>query len=595
MLFRSGVDGQLSTREIYSYISGPTKVVTSVVSGGYIRIAGTSTNGSSVRHNWDDSTILAILDLTEHNEIYNLSCGNNTNLYALEISHDNAFDTLSASSCNINNSYYIDEILSRLDLSGVNGSVVLLGGGTNIAPSSSGLVSKASLESSGWAVTVNNVISGDAVTGIYPPYETYSNTTHTGLSFQILAVGAWTITSIPSWLSLSVTSGSGNTVVTYSISANGGVSRTNDIVVTSNTNPSSSLFFRLTQSIIPNGDVISLSPTSTSETSAPHTNLTFNVGATGDWSVTTNSSWVTLSTTSGSGNGTVTFGTTINKDAERYGTITVTSDVGGDSMVFNITQLELVANSNISISKTSYAAISGGQTISLNLTSNSEWDSTSSSWLNPSPSYGDGSRSVSIYIDNNPYDQVRLGSIMFRTLDDEASAIIDVSQSACLSPDTPITMGDGSFKPLSDIVLGDIVRSFTVAGLKDDESNVHTWNASTMSGEPTTSEVIKLVNGSYKEYYIINGIMKITFEHHVLIFRDRIYKFIPIRYVNIGDCLWSDELGNIEIETKEYIQEEHPFITMDVEVTDVYFAHGMLVHNPAQKIETEGPPVGGPE
>lgn len=262
--------------------------------------------------------------------------------------------------------------------------------------------------------------------------------------------------------------------------------------------------------------------------------------------------------------------------------------LGKGTAPYSISELRgLPLVSTISINDKSSLVASTFSVISnLTISSNIGWTTTSTSWLSPSPSNGtSGVTSVTISVSDNTGSN-RSGSVIFNTLDETAYDSHFVTQDACLSPDTPITMGDGSLKILGDIVLGDIVKSFKLEGLKDDESNVYTWNTNEINGELATAKVVKLINGSYKEYYIINNIMKVTFEHHILILRDNMYKFIPARDIEIGDCFWSDEIGNVEILTKEFIKEEKPFITMDVEETDVYFAHGLLVHNPAQKIIT---------
>ena len=223
-------------------------------------------------------------------------------------------------------------------------------------------------------------------------------------------------------------------------------------------------------------------------------------------------------------------------------------------------------------------------------TSESGWNLDKDPWITLSQTTGSGNDALTVNVSRNTTSSIRDGYIDLwkdSTLMDSTHVIQPPFSfgggDPCLSPDTPITMADGTFKELGDLVLGDDVMSYKLVGLKDDETNVDTWQSDIIDGELTSSKVIRLVNGTYKDYYIINNIMKITFEHHVFIFRDDIYKFIPIKDVVIGDFLWSEELGHIEITTKEYINIEHPFITLDVEETDVYFAHGMLVHNPIQK------------
>jgi len=49
----------------------------------------------------------------------------------------------------------VDRVLTSLDSAGGTGGSVRLEGGTNAAPSATGLTAKTNLESKGWTVTVN--------------------------------------------------------------------------------------------------------------------------------------------------------------------------------------------------------------------------------------------------------------------------------------------------------------------------------------------------------------------------------------------------------------------------------------------------------
>lgn len=226
-----------------------------------------------------------------------------------------------------------------------------------------------------------------------------------------------------------------------------------------------------------------------------------------------------------------------------------------------------------------------GGTMDINVTSNTSWDTTiSDTWIRLLPESGTGNTLTRLIISPNNESNVRIGNIRYETTDDTAHAYIYISQAECLSPDTPITMADGSIKLLGDIKLGESVLSYKLDGLKDDETNAYTWTSDNIKpNNETIAKVIKLKNGSFKDYYIINDIMKITYEHHVLIRRNDEYKFIPIIDVNEGDYMWSLENGDTEITSKVFVNEPHEFITMDVEETDVYFAHNLLVHNPLGK------------
>jgi len=52
--------------------------------------------------------------------------------------------------------------------------------------------------------------------------------------------------------------------------------------------------------------------------------------------------------------------------------------------------------------------------------------------------------------------------------------------------------------------------------------------------------------------------------------------------VMAGYHFWDGE-KEILIDSVEFINKPHEMITMDVETTDVYFAHGVVAHNPIEE------------
>jgi len=159
--------------------------------------------------------------------------------------------------------------------------------------------------------------------------------------------------------------------------------------------------------------------------------------------------------------------------------------------------------------------------------------------------------------------------------------------SACFHPDTPITMADWSIKRLGDIVMGEEIMSYKLPGLKDDESNLEGWSMTDKGFDEAyfvPAKVVKLIHGSYHHHYVINDIMKVTFEHHLFVRRRGVWSFRQARRIMAGDYFWDGE-KRVLIESVKCFDEAMPMVTMDVEETDVYFAHGVLVHNPIEDPE----------
>lgn len=211
-------------------------------------------------------------------------------------------------------------------------------------------------------------------------------------------------------------------------------------------------------------------------------------------------------------------------------------------------------------------------------------------WYFPDPGTGSActSQIINIGVDDN-FGSSREGDIRW-----DVGPVYDtttVFQNAysggdpCFHPDTPITMADKSIKRLGDIVLGEMVMSYKLPGLKDDESNLDNWS---MTDEGFNEAyfvpaiVTNLVHGTYKFYNIINNIMHVTYEHHLFVQRDDVWSFIQVYKIRKGDYFWDGE-KRVLVESFEVIHESAPMITLDVEETDVYFAHGVLVHNPIEE------------
>ena len=143
-----------------------------------------------------------------------------------------------------------------------------------------------------------------------------------------------------------------------------------------------------------------------------------------------------------------------------------------------------------------------------------------------------------------------------------------------------ISMADGTFKPVEQIVVGDVIKTMSIDGLdSNNEDAWKTFETTSFSATPATSTVTNVLDSSWSEYYLINGNLGITFEHPVLVKRDIDYIFTRISNIMIGDFMLNESRDWIEVNTVENIVANVPTINLNVEVFDLYFANGLLVHN----------------
>ena len=150
----------------------------------------------------------------------------------------------------------------------------------------------------------------------------------------------------------------------------------------------------------------------------------------------------------------------------------------------------------------------------------------------------------------------------------------------CLVYGTMVEMGDGTFKKVEDLELGEVVKSLAIAGLDTNiEDNWKEFYTANFEYEEGLSIITNIFDNSFTEYYVINNKLKLTFEHPVFIKRAEVCMFIQTENLVIGDYIFKEN-GQFELVTSidiigDYVQT----ININIEENDVYFADGILVHN----------------
>ena len=212
-------------------------------------------------------------------------------------------------------------------------------------------------------------------------------------SFSVAAKGAWTASRSDAWITLETASGNGNGTVRYSVSANSNTKeREGTITVKCG---SATATHEITQAAA--AALLGISPAAR-DFSNEAGNGSFDVTANYPWTVSASAGWIVPDTTSGSGNGRVSYGVLENSGDQRTGTITVKSENG-------LTEKHTVRQAappqlEISPASREFGAASGTGTFSV--TSDSMWTVTpSDSWIKADKSSGSGNGTVNYSVDSN--------------------------------------------------------------------------------------------------------------------------------------------------------------------------------------------------
>jgi hypothetical protein len=239
---------------------------------------------------------------------------------------------------------------------------------------------------------------------------------------------SWTVSSNQSWLRVSPTSGSNNGSFTMTADPNtSGSSRSATVTVTGG---GISRPISITQAAV----VLTVNPSSWA---APPAGGTQSVSVTSNvsWTVSSNQSWLRVSPTSGSNNGSFTMTADPNSTgSSRSASVTVSG--GGISRTISVTQSTAV----LTVNPTSWGALPAGGTQSVSVTSNVSWTvSSNQSWLRVSPTSGSNNGSFTMTADPNSTGSSRSATVTVSG--GGISRTISVTQSTAVLTVNPTSWG----------------------------------------------------------------------------------------------------------------------------------------------------------
>jgi Putative binding domain, N-terminal len=221
----------------------------------------------------------------------------------------------------------------------------------------------------------------------------------------------WTAESSVPWITLAVTSGSGPRSIGFTAEANSGLPREGTVTIagervtiTQGTGCSSSF------------QVI---PTATDVLASGGSGDISVIGGGGcQWTAKSNVDWITLSTSNGTGNGTVTFTAMANAGPQREGTLTIAGKT------VTITQNSGCGYA-VLVSPNSFTRAGGSGQLTINVGAGCPWTAVSNApWITLSGSAGKGTGTVSFRVEPN-IDPDREGTLTV------AGQTVTITQSGC--------------------------------------------------------------------------------------------------------------------------------------------------------------------
>lgn len=327
-------------------------------------------------------------------------------------------------------------------------------------------------------------------------------------TFDITSNTSWTVSSDETWLTVSSTSGSNNSTITLTAQANpsSATPRTATITVSGGNT--------ITVTQPASNATLTVSTTTLNIAAAANSTTTFDITSNASWTVSEDQTWLSVSPTSGSNNGTVTLTAQANTNAA---TRTATVSVAGVGTPKTITVTQAGAAPNLSVSSNSLAiANSASSTANFQIISNTDWSiSSDQTWLSASPSSSNGSAWITLTAnEDNPNATKRSASVTV-SASGVSSQVITVEQdgTSTIFSVTPTSInvasnaGSTSFNVTSNILWTSLIDQSWVtitptSGTSSSSVSVN-YEANNSTSERSSIITINGTNGD-KKYVQIN-------------------------------------------------------------------------------------------
>ena len=294
------------------------------------------------------------------------------------------------------------------------------------------------------------------------------------MSFTVTSNTSWTIKSDHEWCTVSSTSGSNDATITVNVTENTSTS-SRSATITISSNDAGSVKVSITQAAA-NSD-LQLNKNNLSFTATGGSD-SFTITSNVNWTITSDQTWCTVSTSSGSKNGTITVNVSENNSIDsRSASITVKA--GDQSQIIAVTQAG--ASPTLQLNKSSMAFESSNGENTFTISSNTSWSITSDkTWCTLSSSSGSNDATVTVYVSENTSTSSRSATItvesatIMRTLAVTQNGATPVTPPS--SQDRSFTVGGVTFKMVA--VEG---GTFTMGATSEQGSDAYDWEKPTHS------------------------------------------------------------------------------------------------------------------
>ena len=266
----------------------------------------------------------------------------------------------------------------------------------------------------------------------------YIETEQTELSFTasggsqelaVLSNTSWTVSSTPSWLTVSPSNGDGDGTVKVTAQDNPNTANRSGVIHITQSGLSIDVAITVSQA----GKTFDVNTTILNFEDKQETQ-TVEILTDGTWNARTDDMWITLSPMSASGNSTLSVTVAENpNDSERTGQVIVS--MGDKSSTISVVQ----KGKYFTVSNSLLSYTSKGGSLNIAVTTNDTWTAqieNNPTWLQLSSSSGSGNIDVKVTASDNPSVNSRSATIVFQTTHNQSVRVMVTQDARYLNIDT---------------------------------------------------------------------------------------------------------------------------------------------------------------
>lgn len=152
----------------------------------------------------------------------------------------------------------------------------------------------------------------------------------------------------------------------------------------------------------------------------------------------------------------------------------------------------------------------------------------------------------------------------------------------CFLYGSKLALTDGSERLIQQVNEGDNIIGLEIKGLPDSSSGTDDflkWSSDNMLAANTVVEVTNVTHGTFSYYFKINNELCATVEENLLVRRDKVWSFIRVRDIVVGDYLHHISGEARRIDSIDRIEARCETVSLNVETSDTFYVNGYLVHN----------------